>query len=238
MFEKKFAVTEYAGKISALFRTLQDLSGEAAAEWHASGDELAEKGLLWVIVRYDVSLLCPPVPGETLTLKTWANPVRHRMSQRNYLAFDESGAPVLRGAGSWAVVDAVTRAMVDPEERGVTIHGEVNGLELPRPAAPLRLALTGETDYDVTDAVLDRNMHMNNTKYFDAVQSCMGDIDPALALKRIRAMFISESRAGERIGISWGREGDSWYFDGKKDGASCFQISLEYDPADPGSIPV
>ncbi len=228
MFEKKIVITENAERVSALFQTIQDLSGEAAAEWHASGDDLAEKGLIWVIVRYDVSLLRPLEPAETLIFKTWANPVRHRMSQRNYLAFDKSGACVMRGAGSWAVVDALTRSMVDPGEYGVEIHGEVNGLELPRPATPLRITLTDIQDYDVTDAVLDRNMHMNNTKYFDAVQSCIREPNPALQLQRARAMFISESRLGERIAISWGRDGNSWYFDGKKNGASCFQISLEY----------
>ena len=228
MFEKKIIFPENTGKISSLFQILQDLSGEAAEEWHASGTELAEKGLMWVIVRYDVSLLRQPLSGGTITLKTWANPVRHRMSQRNYLVYDEAGACILQGAGSWAVVDYITRSMVDPEERGVQIHGEVNGEELPRPAAPAKLKLTEESDYIVSDAVLDMNRHMNNTKYFDAVQACIGDMDPSLRLQRVRAMFISEARAGEHIRISHGSEENRWYFEGSKNDAPCFRISLEY----------
>ena len=228
MFEKKIILPAYTGKISELFRLLQDLSGEAAAVWHASGTDLKEKGLMWVVVRYDISLIQRLVPGATLTVNTWANPVRHRMSQRNYLAYDAAGECVLRGAGSWAVVDSDTRSMVDPDSRGISIHGEVNGQELPRPAAPMRLPLKEEMDYTVSDAVLDMNCHMNNTRYFDAVQRCIGEPDPTHCLRRVRAMFINEARCGETIHISWGREEDNWYFEGVKDGAPCFQISLEY----------
>ena len=233
MFEKEIVVSKNNREVSGLFRMLQDLAGEAAAVWHASGPELAEKGLMWVVVRYDINLTREPEPGETLTVKTWANQIRHRMSQRNYLAFDASGTCILRGSGSWAVVDSVTRSMVDPEERGVQIHGEVNGLEPPRPAAPHRLTLTEERDYEVSGSVLDMNRHMNNTKYFDAVQSCIGDPDSALCLQRVRAMFINEALEGERIRISWGQEENVWFFEGKKNGSPCFQISLEYSCRQP-----
>ena len=229
MYEVEYSLPENIDRIGELFRILQDISGDAAACWNASGAELKQKGLMWVIVRYDIRLLRKLRPGETLAFQTWASPVRHRMSQRHYLAADENGECVLSGGGTWTVVDYDTRSMVDPAERGVSIHGEITGMEQPRPEVPVRLQLSSQTDYGVTESVLDMNRHMNNTRYFDLVQNCAQDETDDLTLRRIRAVFSNEAREGETIRVFWGHEGNTWFFSGEKDTAPCFQIGLEYD---------
>ncbi|MBQ9663975.1 MAG: hypothetical protein IJV40_12570 [Oscillospiraceae bacterium] len=227
MLEKTITVSPEPFRISALFRELQDIAGEAVIPWHATGPELEKLGLMWVVVRYEVNLERQLIPGETLTLCTWASPVRHRLSQRNYLAYDRNGSCVLRGAGIWALADRKTRAMVDPEERHVEFRAETNGKEPPRPGTPKKLALQSRAAYTVTEEVLDMNGHMNNTRYFDLAQDLAGETFPVQELRQVRAVYSSEARLGDMLSVEWGQDGKEWYFTGEKNGETCFQISWQ-----------
>ena len=226
MFEKIITADQTPEVTSRIFYELQEISGDACASWHATGPELAVRGLMWVVVRYEISLNRWLVPGETLKMKTWASPVRHRMSQRNYIALDDRDGCVFSGAGIWAVADRQSRSMVDPDSHGVVLHTETTGEEPSRPASPQRIPFQNSICYTVKSEVLDINGHMNNTKYFDAVQTCAKGLDLS-SLRKIRAVFNSEAREGDSLTIKWGSSDGIWYFHGEKNSASCFQIGLE-----------
>ena len=226
MIEKIITVSQEPFRVSSLFRELQDIAGEAVIPWHATGPELKEKGLMWVVVRYEVNLSRKLVSEENLRLVTWASPVRHKLSQRNYLAYDGNGDCVIRAAGIWALADRESRAMVDPEERQVEFHAETNGMEPPRPGAPTRLIPINETSYTVSEDVLDMNGHMNNTRYFDLAQDLAGKELEVRRIRQIRAVYSNEARLGDRLSVRWGREQEDWLFNGERNGDACFQISF------------
>ena len=186
MMTERFTVPGDPSRIAGLFRILQDVSGHAAACWHASGPELMEKGLMWVVTRYELSLDRALIPGEALDITTWASPVRHMLSQRNYLLADAGGLPLGRAAGSWALVDRETRAMVDWTGRLDAFETEVTGLEPPRPAAPEKLPAESERIFTVSEEWLDENGHMNNTRYFDVAQACIPPETEIPVLKNVR----------------------------------------------------
>ena len=116
MYEKVVHTPQTGWDLTALFHVLQDAAGEASAEYHAGSEDLADIGLMWVVVRYEVLFERPVLPGEDLLIRTWAMPFRHRMSQRNYRITDRDGALVLTAAGIWTIVDRESRKMVDPAE--------------------------------------------------------------------------------------------------------------------------
>lgn len=232
MFEKEILVPAGTWRAAALLHELQELSGDAVAAAHATGAELKPLGLMWVVVRYDLSLTRPLRPGEALHCVTWANPFRHRMSQRNYVILDAAGDTVLRGAGIWAVADRESRTMIDPAERGVRFETELNGRESPRPGTPEKFPLTDECRYRVSDADLDMNGHMNNTRYFALAESCIGEAAARAALRRTRVVFLNEAVPDEELTVRWGAdpegEGSCWYVTGTGRGRDCFQMGLEY----------
>ncbi len=228
MMTERFTVPGDPSRIAGLFRILQDVSGHAAACWHASGPELMEKGLMWVVTRYELSLDRALIPGEALDITTWASPVRHMLSQRNYLLADAGGLSLGRAAGSWALVDRETRAMVDWTGRLDAFETEVTGLEPPRPAAPEKLEPQFSRVFTVPASWLDMNGHMNNTRYFDLAQTCIAPEADGLVLKTVRAAFLSEALAGDALTVSWARRDNLWSFSGVKNDAHCFRLSLEF----------
>ena len=230
MFEKSLYVSDSSRKLSDLFHVLQDISGEDASKWHASGDDLEKLGLMWVVVRYEMNFINKIPQGEMLHISTWALPFRHKMSQRNYMIADDTGDPVMTGAGIWVVVDRMTRSMVEPDAYPISIPEEkTEKTIIRRPAMPDKLPVLNSGVYTVQQSDLDSNGHMNNTRYFDLVDRVAGDLYAGKSVRQIRAAYLNEARLDEKIQLSWGMNDSSLYCLGEKQGMDCFQISLKYE---------
>ena len=228
MYERTVQVPQTGWKLSSLFHELQESAGEASALWHASGEDLARHGLMWVVVRYEAGFARPILPGESLTVKTWAQPFRHMMSQRNYILSDQKGKTVLTAAGIWTIVDRNTRKMVEPSVFPVSFPHETEEYSVNRPKAPEKTALIHHGTYVVQPVDLDTNMHMNNTRYFDLVDNLIGNEAPEQQIQTVRAAYLNEAKLGDRIDLNWGGENSLFYFFGKIEDSSCFEISLRY----------
>ncbi len=228
MTEKEWIVPDHLWRIADLFRLLQDTAEEAVIFSGASGSDLEKKGLMWVVVRYQLVLNKALEPDQILHIKTWASPFRHMISQRHYLITDSQGKELATAAGLWAVAARDTRSMVDPAAYGVSFPTEYTERELPRPQPPLRIPFTGEKLLVISDSFLDSNRHMNNTCYFTVCEDCIdGDTD-GLRLCEVRSVFMEELLSGDNLLIQWGREGNNWCFSGKKGDKESFRISFHY----------
>ena len=227
MMTERFTVPGDPSRIAGLFHILQDVSGHAAACWHASGPELMEKGLMWVVTRYELSLDRALIPGEALDITTWASPVRHMLSQRNYLLADAGGLSLGRAAGSWALVDRETRAMVDWTGRLNAFETEVTGLEPPRPAAPEKLEPQFSRVFTVPASWLDMNGHMNNTRYFDLAEDSVGAAAAGKLLRGISVEYQNEARLGETLHLRWSGGEGNVFLCGETE-RPVFRMRLEY----------
>lgn len=228
MFEKKVTVPDNGWSLSELFHEIQEVSGQAASTWKASGEDLKKLGLMWVVVRYEVDLSRKILPGEELCFKTWALPFRHMMSQRNYLLVDGNGDLVLSGAGIWAIVDRTTRKMVEPSGYPLQFLTEANEVMISRPGLPVKAPIEDESSYCVRETDLDMNQHMNNTCYFSLAESHVAECFKGKYPKQIRAGFQNEARLGETIQLSRGNHDHIQYISGTKNGVPCFEVSLLY----------
>ena len=229
MYVQEWTVPPAGWSTADLFRELQNVSGDAVADSHLTGHDLKQIGLMWVVIRYDIRMKRTLQPGETLRVETWAGPLRHRISQRNYFIYDGHGNCVLCGAGNWAIADREKRSMVDTNGYGLSFPTEVNGRELPRPLAPEKLPVAGSAFYTVTETDLDMNEHMNNTRYFDIAENMMFGGKPGHSLLNAQVAFQNEAIIGERLVISWGNREKRWYVCGEGNDKICFQMSLQYE---------
>ena len=228
VFEKKIVVPKEGLSTQALFHELQELSGDAVSENGCHNARLKEKGLMWVVVRYDVRLTRALRGGESLKMLTWAEPFRHGMSKRNYRLSDEAGELALEGSGVWSIVDRETRAMIRPEDYEIVFVTENSELDPPRPAAPEKGRLLDSGSYSVPPEVLDENGHMNNTRYFSLAEALPGAPGAEAVLRRARVAYQNEARLGEELKLQWGRDGQCFYVIGTGERGICFQMSLDY----------
>ena len=209
-----------------LFRLMQKVSGDHCREIGYGEPVMEEKGLMWVITRHGVNVLRWPEPGEALLARTWPGATRHGMCPRYYRIESESGELLITGCAIWSVVGRESRKMVVPEACGVEIEPLVTGLESRRPGAPLRREGRERAEYTVSEAVLDENRHMNNTRYYDLAEQLLGT--RGKPLREALVEYSAEAREGDRLLLEWSGEDGLFVISGSNNGAPAFRMNLRY----------
>jgi len=228
LFTEKHTVAPEGLSTRELFVWLQDIAGHQCVPLGLSGPDLAERGLMWVVIKYRVEVTRWPQPGETVSLDTWPGKPRHGMMPRFYALRDAAGETLLAVSSVWAVVDRQTRSMVNNEEAGVHLEPLETGEEIRLPAAIKRLETTGERCFTVPADYLDTNGHMNNTRYYTVAEACIGRDARQDAPVYIATEHVSEALCGETLTLCWGEADGLAYITGSNGEKPVFRMNLRY----------
>lgn len=210
---------------SGIFRLIQDVSADHCEKLGLGGDVLNEKGIIWVVIRQYIKLDRALKAGEKIKISTWPGMTRHMMFPRHYIFRDENDDTVLRGTALWTLVDMNSRKMVIPERYGLSLEGLSTGEEIKMPAAAEKIESSRSAEFTVPEEYLDSNRHMNNARYYDMSEHCMGR--EGARIKEALTDYISEARLGETILLRWGEDKGRIYITGENQG-TVFKMSLEY----------
>lgn len=131
--------------------------------------ELMAKGLSFIVSRTAVEVLRPLKEYEQLTVSTWATESKNVSFPRSYLI--KSGDEIVaKGIAIWALVDINEHKLIKGSQFSVESYGTGEPIEMGIPtrfklSSDITLSKCGEKKVLYSD--IDRNFHMNNTKYFD-----------------------------------------------------------------------
>ena len=196
-------------KPSMLLFFCQEIAGQHCRILGADYDTLAQKNLIWAIIRQKVQITRLPRSGETIRIETWPMPTTKVCYPRSTVAYDAVGQELFRSIGMWVLMDAKSRAMVLPGKSGVTVQGLLTGTELASPGSlsPKTLPNTASRRVCFTD--LDRNGHMNNTKYLEWISDLLPsafhrDRDP----REFTVCYHTEAREGDELHMGWQVDGE------------------------------
>lgn len=191
-------------KPSALLYLAQNMAGHHCVQLHLTWEDLAAKGLFWAVVRHRVQIERLPFRGETITLETWPMPTTRVAYPRAMAAYDEKGNVLFRTVSLWVLMDLNSRVMVLPGKSTVEVSGINRGLELAAPNSLLPRSFQSHIRHTVTFSQLDRNGHMNNTRYldwlFDLLPSAFHKDHP---VKEFVVCYLNEAREGQKIDLTW-----------------------------------
>ena len=192
-------------KPSTLLGILQEAAGEQCACLHMSWEEMAEKNLFWAITRQTVQITRLPRAYETITIETWPMPATRVAYPRATIGYDENGNELFRCTALWILMDLQDRSMVLPGKTDVDVPGHLRGNELPAPRSLTPKNLPCVTDRKVRFGQLDRNGHMNNTKYLEwAMDLLPGSFHVGHPLKEFTVCYLNEAREGDRVTLRHG----------------------------------
>lgn len=191
-------------KPSMLLFYVQEVAGIHATSLGAGFDALALKNLFWAILRTHVQISRLPRSGETIRVETWPMPTSRVAYPRSVVAYDSDGCEVFRAISLWCLMDTKTRSMVLPGKSGVLVNGTLRGNELAVPGSLAIKGLENTCSRTVLFSDLDRNGHMNNTRYLEWI----GDLLPAAFHKdhtprEFTVCYHSEAMEGEPLDIHY-----------------------------------
>ena len=191
-------------KPSVLLYFVQEAAGRHAAQLGTDWESLAQKHLFWAIIRHRVQIDRWPEAGETITLETWPMPTTRVAYPRATVAYDGQGNVLFRSIALWVLMDTETRSLVLPGKSGVTVNGTLTGNEPEPPGSLSPKELENCVSKQVTYAELDRNLHMNNTRYMDWIDTLLpSTFHAAHPIREFTVCYLSEAREGQGIDLFW-----------------------------------
>ena len=192
-------------KNSMILYLAQEVAGKHFTELARDYDTLASRRLFWAVTRHKVQVTRLPRHGETIRLETWPMPTTRVAYPRSVVAYDESGNEVFRSISIWVLMDISSRSMILPGKSGISVAGTLRGNELAAPNALPAKNLTSHRSRTVSFTDLDRNGHMNNTKYMDWIDDLIPSaFHQSHDLKEFTVCYMSEAREGQELSMQWG----------------------------------
>ena len=123
---------------------------------------------------------------------------------RSVVAYDEKGQELFRSITLWVLMNMDTRAMIQPGQSGIEVMGTDRGLELASPKGIVPRDMVNSSPRRVCFTDLDRNGHMNNTRYMEWVE----DLFPSRfhrehKLKEFTVCYLAECREGQTLDMHY-----------------------------------
>lgn len=189
---------------SAILLFAQEIAGEHCKTLAVDYDTLARKRMFWAVTRHRVQITRLPRLGEKLRVETWHMPTTRVAFPRSMVAYDQQGNECFRAISLWVLMDMDTRNMILPSKSGIVLVGSLRGNELASPTGVVSRVLSSCRTRPVCFTDLDRNGHMNNTRYLDWVY----DLLPSAfhrehSLKEFTVCYFSEAREGQNLALHW-----------------------------------
>ena len=211
IFQQNFTITDNCvdcfGRLkpSMILYYVQEVAGRHFDVISMDYDALAQKGMIWAIIRQKVQISRIPKRGETIRVETWPMPTTRVAYPRSVVAYDAEGSEVFRSISIWVLMDINSRNMILPGKSGISVVGTLRGNELAAPNALPAKNLLNHRNRTVSFTDLDRNGHMNNTRYLDWID----DLIPSAFhqehdLKELTVCYLSEAREGQTLSMQWG----------------------------------
>ena len=191
-------------KPSMILFYAQEVAGRHFERLAMDYDALAKRGMFWAITRCRVQITRLPRSGETITVETWPMPTTRVAYPRSVTARDRQGNPLFQVISLWVLMDLSSRAMVLPGKSGIEVKGLLQGSELAIPGSIVPKNVTKTSLRTVCFTDLDRNGHMNNTRYFDWIDDLLpSDFHAAHPYREFTICYHSEAREGQTLDLHW-----------------------------------
>ena len=202
--------------LRSLFAFLQEAAIRHADQCGAGARAKASRGESWVLHRMAVSVHRYPRYEEALRVETWSTGIRAFKGYRDFRAY--CGPELVVSASSvWLYLNIaskgicrVPREVADgfPTRSGAAFFPDLEKLQL-EPAAG------GSIEHDVTVRYsdFDGNGHVNNTAYFDYLQTAFAARGFSPRPGTIQIQFLKEiAPAVEHVRVSLERRGQAVAF--------------------------
>lgn len=201
-------------KASVLLYFAQEAAGSHCDELCLSWETLAEKGLFWAVIRTHVRVERLPKLHETVTVRTWPMPTTRTAYPRAVVICDREGNPLVHVLSLWVLMDMKNRSLVLPGKSGIHVPGQLTGSEIAVPGS--LLPYTGENTVlrTVRFSELDRNGHMNNTRYLDWVTDLLqSGFHKDHPVREFTVCYLAEALENQQVCLHYGMDSEG-----------CFQV--------------
>ncbi len=215
---------------AALLRYFQEAINLQMYDNPPSTEGLFENGQAFILSRTSMELYIDLAVYDEIEVVTWANTSRGATFARSAQIFKNSELAV-DITTTWALVDMNERRLVRVKDAVLGI-GTLD--ELPKLGLPEKVRFPEGNTKKVGEKIviygdIDRNNHMNNTRYVDMICDFLPDVENR-KVKSFTINYVTESKLGEKLDIWHTSDGESDYFCAvKADGTHSVDVVMELE---------
>ena len=210
LYTQNFEITDHYvdcfGRMTpaSILLMIQEVAGKHCTALSVDYDTLAKQRMFWAVTRHRVQVSRMPRLGETIRVETWPMPTTRVAYPRSVVAYDAAGNECFRAISLWVLMNLDTRSMILPGKSGISVVGSLRGLELPSPGSLALMDHTQTRQRQVCFTDLDRNGHMNNTRYLNWVSDLLPSaFHQEHEVKEFTICYHAEAREGQLLELSW-----------------------------------
>ena len=191
-------------KPSMVLFFVQEAAGQHCMNLSVDYDTLAARRMFWAVIRHRVQITRLPMRGETIRVETWPMPTTRVAYPRSMVAYDAQGNECFRSISLWVLMDLDSRNMILPGKSGISVVGTLRGNELASPLGLVPKEHTNHRSRSVCFTDLDRNGHMNNTRYLDWIYDLLpSSFHREHTPKEFTVCYLNESLEGQTLELCW-----------------------------------
>ena len=188
--------------LASVFEFFQEAAICHAADLGVGRDDLAQSGQAWVLSRLSLFIERRAAYGETVEVSTWPRRSEKLFALRDYEIKDAQGKAIVRGRGSWLVLDTEKRRPLRPQQMVDALPHNTGRDAFP--AGPLGLdpreGLVKFAERSAQYSDIDFYGHANNARYIQWIQDVtdMEILTKALQI-RLDINYLSEVMPGDTV---------------------------------------
>ena len=186
--------------LSRVGKLLQEAAIQHADMYGVGARDIAERGTSWVLNRLAVEILRYPRRDEPVRVQTWSTGVRGFKGFREFRVWSGEEL-VITGTSLWLWIDLRTRMLTRVPQELASLFPVGAGSPPYRPdieklrfAAPAEEAPTVPVSVRYSD--FDANGHVNNTAFFDFLQTALVQSGRGAHPRRLELQFQREIPTG------------------------------------------
>jgi len=226
-----YEVDEY-GKLSVpyLLNFFQDVMIHNVDSYGAGTDFHMQKGLVWVLIDYEIDIERLPFGKTTVKCGTIPYSFKRYFGYRKWELLDEENNILATANGKFVLMNSATKEIVTPTKDILDLFTDA----LNEPAVltfSKNPKMNSEIVYRSNDIVrktyIDVNNHMNNVQYLTlAYNNIPSNILETYEIENIRITYKKECILNDKLKIEGQIEDNIIYFEIKKEGDLLSQIRL------------
>lgn len=190
--------------LTSIMNYFNDICTEQSDKLGISIDFMKEKGIAWIIYKWDIDIKRYPVYGEKIKVGTEPYSFRKFYAYRKFWIEDEAGSIIVTANTVWFLIDTARRKPLRVSENMYDAFGvspdKNDALDI------RKLSVPGDTDlvreFSVRYSDIDTNNHVNNVNYAAWVlETVPPQVAMKYALKNISLVYEKETFYGEVIKV-------------------------------------
>jgi medium-chain acyl-[acyl-carrier-protein] hydrolase len=204
-FEKEFEILSFQIDPKGRLRwaSLADMLQEVAwkhADSRNFGQELFDKGFMWVLSRFHIKVFEMPSWGEYIKIKTAGRGIDKLFALREFEVENRQGKIIAKAMSAWLLLDIKSKRPQRPRQvLPYELFDDNPDISLVPDKINLDIELLTSKSFSVNYSDLDMNNHVNNVSYIRWIEDFC--FEKEIQFDELLINYLTEAIIGEEIEI-------------------------------------